>query len=460
MTGQPTGMVARRILAILDERSREEPVIALHGPRSVGKSTLLQSFATKRGVAVVDLDDPAVRDAVAASPSAVVGGTPPVCIDEYQHVPEVLDAIKARLNRDGSAPGTAVLTGSTRHDALPLTSQALTGRLHVLTILPLSQGEFDGVNEDFLEALLTDGAAAVAAVAASTTTRADYAERVCAGGFPLALARQSGPARARWFSDYVRLSVERDAPELAEVRNRDVLRQLLDVLAGQTAQVLNITAAAERLGVKRDTVAGYVRLLEDLFLVQRLPAWGTTLGSRAAKTPKVHVLDSGLAAWLLGANTERLAALDPTTLTEFGHLLESFVVGELRKQLSWLEDPGTLGHWRDRAGNDEVDAVVEFADGRVLAFEVKAGQRVSRKDLRGLERLRDLLGERFVAGVALSTGTRAYTDSDRVHVVPVDRLWTPTPHSHWSSVRSVRGHTELPLGDAGGLGQFLGRLDR
>jgi hypothetical protein len=420
-------MVARRILPILDERSREEPVIALHGPRSVGKSTLLQSFATERGVGVVDLDDPAVRDAAAASPSAAVGGAAPVCVDEYQHVPEVLDAIKARLNRDGSAPGTAVLTGSTRHDALPLPSQALTGRLHVLSILPLSQGELDGVHEDFLEALLTDGAATVAAVAASTTTREEYAQRVCAGGFPLALARQPGPARARWFRDYVRLSVERDAPELVEVRNRDVLRQLLDVLAGQTAQVLNITAAAERVGVKRDTVAGYLRLLEDLFLVQRLPAWGTTLGARVAKTPKVHVLDSGLAAMLLGANAARLAALEPTTLTEFGHLLESFVVGELRKQLSWLEDPGALGHWRDHAGNDEVDVVVEFADGRVLAFEVKAAQRVSGKDLRGLVRLRDLLGERFVAGVALSTGTRAYTYDDRVHVVPVDRLWTPTP---------------------------------
>lgn len=62
--------------------------------------------------------------------------------------------------------------------------------------------------------------------------------------------------------------------------------------------------------------------------------------------PKVHVVDSGLAAWLLGSNPQRLATLDPTALSEFGHLLETFVVGELRKQVSWLDEPVSLGHWR------------------------------------------------------------------------------------------------------------------
>jgi predicted AAA+ superfamily ATPase len=216
--------------------------------------------------------------------------------------------------------------------------------------------------------------------------------------------------------------VERDAVELARIRQREVLRLLLDRLAGQTGQVLNVSSAAHGLEANRETIDGYVRLLEDLFLVQQLPAWGKTLRARAAKLPKVHVVDSGLAAWLLGANPDRLTSLDPTALSEFGHLLETFVVGELRKQLSWLETPAKLGHWR--VDDDEVDAVVEFEDGRILAFEVKANQRVTGKDLRGMVKLRDLLGDRFVAGVAFSTGGRSYsTDEDRVHVLPIDRLW-------------------------------------
>jgi predicted AAA+ superfamily ATPase len=413
----------RRAEALLDALALDEAVIAIHGPRSVGKSTLLRRFAQRRGVDVVDLDDPLVRDAVAASPAGAVSGQRPVCIDEYQRAPDVLDALKARLNAEGVVPGTAVLTGSTRQDALPRAAQALTGRLHIFTMLPLSQGEIGGVHEDFLTCLKADPDATVARIAASRTTRADYAERVCAGGFPLALARQ-GAARDRWFDDYARASVERDAIELARVRQRQSLMDLLHLLAGRTAQVLSITAVAVELGTDRGTVETHLRLLEDLFLVARLPAWGRTLNSRATASPKIHMVDSGLAARLHRIGPAKLAALDPAVLTEFGHLLETFVVGELRKQASWLDESVAVGHWRTSDG-DEVDLVLELDDGAVIAFEVKAGERVSGTDLRGLRKLRDAVGERFRAGVALTTGSRSYTHEDRLHVMPIDRLWHP-----------------------------------
>src|SRR5665811_653446 len=196
------GMTIRRLTPILDGLAREEPAIALHGPRSVGKTALLASFAASRGVPVLDLDDLAVRDTVLANPSLTINEHTPVCLDEYQRAPGVLDAIMARLNAEGTLPGTAVLTGSTRHDALPRTAQALTGRLHVMTIWPLSQGEIGGTVEDLVIALRDDPDGAVGARPSSTTTRTDYIERVCAGGFPLALNR-AGAARNRWFDGYV-----------------------------------------------------------------------------------------------------------------------------------------------------------------------------------------------------------------------------------------------------------------
>ncbi len=421
MDSFPTGILRRRAEARLDALAREEAVIAMHGPRSVGKSTVLRRFAAEHEVDVIDLDDLLVRDAVAASPSAITTAKTPICIDEYQYVPEVLDAIKAKLNREGVRPGVAVLTGSTRQDAVPRTAQALTGRLHSFVILPLSQGEIGGVHEDLLPALREDAAATVMAHPASSTTREEYAARVAAGGFPLALQR-SGSSRNRWFDDYVRTSIDRDAAELERVGQRQSLADLLTLLAARSAQVLNVASLANALQLNRKTVEGYLRLLEDLFLVYRLPAWGRTLNARATGSPKIHMVDSGLAARLLRIGPDKLASLDPGTLTEFGHLLETFVVGELLKQTSWIDESVTVGHWRTSDG-DEVDLVVEFEDGRVLAFEVKAGERVSGKDFAALRKLRDSLGARFIAGVALSLGSRSYSFEDRLHVMPTERLW-------------------------------------
>jgi len=415
--------VERRVSGLVADLAREEPVIALHGPRSVGKSTVLRGFADAVGGSVIDLDDIEVREAVRGNVSSIISGDTPVFIDEYQYVPEVLDAIKARLNREGSGPGTAVITGSTRQDALPTTAQALTGRLHSLTIWPLSQGELAGVRENLLDGMRADPADTVAQAPTSTTPREEYVTRACAGGLPLALHR-SGPARARWFDDFIRQSVERDALELGRVRERQAMSDLLTHLAAQTGQMLNVSKAAEGVGVKWETAEGHLRLLEDLFLVVRLPSWGKTLRSRVSTRPKVHVVDSGLAARMLRLAPARLVGFDPAALSDFGHLLETFVVGELRKQSSWLAEPVTLGHWRTSDGA-EVDLVVEYDDGSVVAFEVKAGERAPAGTFRGLEQLRDSLGRRFAAGVVFTTGRRSYTFGDRLHVMPIDRLWRP-----------------------------------
>jgi hypothetical protein len=289
-------------------------------------------------------------------------------------------------------------------------------------INPLSQGELEGTAEDLISRLFEDPGGTVAARPTSTTARSSYIDRLVAGGFPLALQRSTPRARSRWFDDYVTLTLERDVRDVSRVRQFSIMAHLLDRLAGQTAQPLNVLSAASDLDLDHVTAESYTRLLEAVFLVYRLPAWGKTLNSRSGKTPKLHVLDSGVAARRLRLTSDRLQRRDPAALTELGHPLESFVVGELLKQTTWTEGIAGVGHWRTH-DRDEVDLIIEGDDGRILAFEVKTAGRVPGDDFDPLRKLRARTNGSLCAGVVLYTGQRSYNIEDRLYAMPIDRIW-------------------------------------
>jgi predicted AAA+ superfamily ATPase len=397
-----------------------ESVVVLEGPRAVGKSTLLRTLAERWGRDVIDLDDLSTREAVRADPALFVRDRAPILIDEFQHVPELLDAIKAELNRDNS-PGRYVLTGSTRYATLPAAAQPLTGRAHRVQLLPFSQGEIGGTTEHFAQRLLSEPDSLLS-VEQTGASREECIARILTGGFPPAVRRRSRADRTRWFDDYVDLVIERDVMDLSRVRQRRALPLLLRRLASQTGQVLNIAHAAQAVGIERSTAENYTRLLEAVFLIHRLPAWGRTIRSRVSASPKVHVVDSGLAARLLRLTDAKLEERSASALNEFGHLLETFAVGELCRQLGWLDQPTETGHWRTHDG-EEVDLVIERDDGRVAAVEVKAGSRVTADGMRSLNALQRQLGDQVLARVLLYTGDHAYRTSEGAYVLPVSRLW-------------------------------------
>jgi len=416
-----TGLAQRRLADVVEARFAEEPVVVLNGPRTVGKSTLLSQLGERLRRPVIDCDDPVTRSAVRDDPARFVESGEPVLIDEYQHVPELLDAIKAQLNRD-LRPGRYVLAGSTRYATLPQAGQALTGRVDIIPVLPLSQGEIDSLPETFITRLL-DGTGIEMASRHAPATRDEYAVRATSGGMPVALRRPPGRSRSRWFSNYVNLVIDKDVLDISRVRQREMLPRLLGQLAARSGQVLNMAAISGTIGLEKSTTENYIKLLEAVFLIYRLPAWGTTLGSRITKHPKVHLVDSGVMGWLLNVTPQKIAQAAPTVLTEYGHLLETFAVGEILKQASWSDAPVASGHFRTEAG-DEVDLVLERDDGQVVAFEIKAGSRISGDDLRGLRQLKDRLGPRLSEAIILHTGMHAYKHDDWITVLPLDRLWT------------------------------------
>ena len=414
--------VKRRAATRVEELLADEAVLVISGPRTVGKSLLLAEIARSRGVEIYDLDDRLTRLAIAADPALYAAGPSPVCIDEWQYVEPVVDAVKAELNKH-LRPGRFVLTGSTRSDARPALARALAGRYHEFTVLPFSQGELAGVEERFLDLLFGEGPEALISTEQSWETRAGYVQRIVGGGLPLALACVAG-SRGRWFDQYVLDVMERDVKALRHVHQSEALPKLLARLAARSAQILDVRKTIEGFGFAEETGAAYVNLLTAVHLVRLVPAWGTTLASGVARKPKVHLVDSGVASRMLRVSPERLARADPSAQTEFGHLLESFVVGELFKQASWRDGVATIGHW-SRHNRAEVDVVLELDDGDVFAFEIKAGTTLEHQDFAGLELLRDLLGPRLRAGIVLNLGTRSFSRGDRIFVMPVDALWRP-----------------------------------
>ncbi len=395
-------------------------MLLVEGPRSVGKSTLLAEIAAAMPqTRLFDFDDDAVFRLAQQNLSLLTDEKLPVFIDEYQRLPAVLQAIKARLNR-GTQAGMFVLAGSASYDSLPAGTQALTGRIQRLPVLPLTQTEIDGTMNRFVERAFDGHIPHTADVAG--TSRMDYVDRISRGGMPLALAQSDPAARGRWFAGHVHQSLLRDAGQIRQLNRAAALPKLLTRVVGQTAGLLNVAKAGETLEISRSTVTSYLELLESLFLISALPAWGTTVSSRSVETSKVHVIDSGIGAYLLRLSRPKLERGDASALTEFGHLVESFVVQELIRQATWMDDIVAAGHWRTRDG-DEVDLVLERHDGAVLGFEIKAGDHVSPKQLSGMRKLRDRLGDAFIAGVAFHLGKTGYPVEDRIHTLPVERLW-------------------------------------
>lgn len=199
------------------------------------------------------------------------------------------------------------------------------------------------------------------------STSDDLPTRLARGGYPEASQRQDDDRRATWFASYISTLLQRDVRDLARVEALHALPNLLKLLAARASGLLNLADVGRDAGLPHTTLTRYLALLETVFLVHRLPAWSPNLGKRLVNAPKLHLVNTGLASHLIGANARRLAEDRPL----LGRLLETFVVGELRKQVSWTNPRTTLHHFRTATGA-EVDVILEQADGTVAAIEVKA----------------------------------------------------------------------------------------
>ena len=404
----------RYALPRLTEALADSPVVLIHGPRQCGKTTLAQTQGRHSKYAYLSFDDDVARVAAQADPAGFVSDLPErVILDEVQRVPALFAALKIAVDRK-RVPGRFILTGSANVLLVPKLADSLAGRMQILRLHPLAQCELARHAPGFLDALFEGRFK----FRQSERLGGQLAQRIAAGGYPAALARPAGRRRAAWYRDYLEALVQRDVRDLARISSLDVLPRLLALAAAQTAQLFNMTALAAPFQLSRPTIGDYVTLLERVFLLERLPPWHSNRISRLIKTPKLHLGDTGLACALLGVDAAALVADRPL----LGRILETFVFQELRRQASWHDEPLAFSHFRDKDGV-EVDIVIERGARTLVGVEVKAAATVTAADFRGLRKLREAAGKRFVTGVVLYDGEVSVRFDEQLYAVPLRALW-------------------------------------
>jgi len=421
-------VITRRLQKTLSQALSDTPVVFLQGARQVGKTTLVQTLGQMSPQSIdstrryITLDDATALAAATADPEGFIAGlTGPVTIDEVQRAPGLALAIKSAVDRDRS-PGRFLLTGSAGVLVLPRLADSLAGRMEILTLWPLAESETASAEK----ARGQDEASTI--IDRLFDSRFDFddssspdwpgmIELIARGGYPEIRSRTSPQRRAAWFGSYLSTILQRDIRDLANIEGLTQMPRLLSLLANRSAGLMNFADVARTVSMQQTTLKRYVALLQGVFLLELVPAWFINTSKRLAKAPKVLLNDSGLLMHLIGADEQRLIS-DPALA---GHVLESWVGMELKKQLGWSKVSATLHHFNVHQG-DEVDFVLEDRSGRVVGIEVKSSASVDASAFRGLRGLAKLAGKRFVRGIVLYAGRSVVAFEPQLAAVPLGAL--------------------------------------
>lgn len=409
----------------LDELA-DLPAIALQGPKGVGKT----ATALTRAKTVFRLDQPGQLEIVQADPDRLTVGERPILIDEWQRYEPSWDIVRRAVDADRSG-GQFLLTGS----AAPRNQPAHTGAARILSIRlrPMALVERGvGIPTVGLQSLLGGGSPRIDGH--TDVVLDDYVDEILASGFPGFRELQERALRAS-LDSYIDLIADKEFPLLGfTVRNPAALRRWLVAYAAATATTASYEtirdAATSNEGIKpaRTTTVPYNDALEGLWIVDPLPAWFPGAGGmgRITGPSKHHLADPGLAARLLNVSREALLSggevgpTIPRTGTLLGALFESLTCLSVRVFAQAAE--AKVWHYRTKAGEREVDFIVETADRGVLAIETKLSAVITRTDTKHLRWMRDQLGVRLLDAMVISTGADAYRDADGIAVVPLALL--------------------------------------
>jgi predicted AAA+ superfamily ATPase len=408
---------------------REVPALFIEGAKGVGKTLTSRGFAKT----FLQLDKPAVREALANDTETIAQMEPPVLIDEWQFVPEVWNTVR-RLVDDGAPPGSFILTGSVSQNRPELHSGAgriLTERMRPLSLFerlspsaPVSLGALLAQATPFSQPLGGTCAATIAT----------YADEIVKSGLP-GIRKYGEDRAAKMLKSYIEYAVTRDfTQEGISVRKPALLRRWLRSYAAATAtdagysEILDGATAGDGDKISKPTALAYRAALERLWLLDELQPWldGGDYFSRLKQTPRHHLADPALACSLLGIDTADLLAgraetrFDAKHGTFAGRLFESLLVQSVQTYAA--ANSAAVSYFRTQNGDREVDIIVQKKR-RVVALEVKLSPTVNDADVRHLVWLKTQLGKNLADAAVLTTGSECYRrKKDGIAVIPAALL--------------------------------------
>ena len=399
---------------IIEKALQTRRVLLIGGARQCGKTTLAKELETSENVNYLTLDDPATRRVAESDPQGFVqhyGKT--LVIDEVQRVPDLLLAIKIKVDEDTRA-GQYLLTGSVNLKSSPGVRESLAGRIRKIRLRPLSQGEILGASPDFLDRAFNRDFGQPGQ-AYGRNAMIDISFR---GGFPEVLPLDDAE-RKLWHRDYADALLDHDLRDIANIRRRNAVSELVRILAAWSGKFMDVSAIGAGLSISRPTVETYVNALEALYLVERVSPWTRTDYDRVGNRSKLFMTDSGLMSSVLGWNGEQVRM----DADRSGKLIETFAFNEIAALVDTGYGRYDLFHYRDREKR-EIDFLVEREDHALLGIEVKAGSTIGRNDFRTLKWFKEnIAGDREFTGVVLYSGELAGSMGDGLWAVPFGTIW-------------------------------------
>ena len=384
--------------------------VNLTGARQVGKSTLteLLAFPSARRYS---FDDSMIRNAAKDDPHGFVlrsdGET--LILDEIQKVPELLEAIKMRVDKDNS-PGQYLITGSSNIRFAKKVKDSLAGRMGRIRLRSLAFAEINGNKPNFFDkAFARDFSATYPEL-----TKRDVIHLAFRGGYPETLDYSSFD-RSNWFKDYLDDLLDKDVRDVTEIRKLATLREIAFWLLVHSAQFFSIEELSAKASVAKSTVQNYIEALKALYLFDNIPAWAKSDYELLGKREKWFASDSGLIANVLGWDEEEVYLDEKRD----GKLIESWVY----QQLAAMADVAgnyTVSHYRDNQKR-EIDFIVERNDGAILGIEVKAGQ-ASLDDFKTLKWFAKNLAKSSFTGIVLYSGSQTLRFGEGFYAVPFSAL--------------------------------------